>query len=75
MMHQSRTFPYLQQVEVLAEPPPGLPGLDDGVDVAADGGGQRVAELLHVLIFLLGRALACVTSMIRDLSALYSIVY
>ena len=47
-----------EQVQVLTDPPPGGPWLDDVVDVAADGRRERVAELLDVLFLLLGGSLA-----------------
>ena len=42
-----------EQVEVLADPPPGDPGFDDVIHVSPDGSGERVAELLDILLLLL----------------------
>ena len=48
-----------EQLEVLADPPPRRPRLDDVVHVPADGRGERVGELLHVLLLLGLATLAC----------------
>ena len=42
-----------EQIEVLADPPPRDPRLDNVIHVSPDGGGERVAELLDVLLLLL----------------------